>query len=88
MTEIILALVIGALLVLLGWKDHTQRKERSKLLNALISKDAKEMRDLELVDKVEVEDEPEEEEPDIVPLEDIDDDEFNEVMEKEHGKKE
>ena len=55
MTDIvIIALIISnfGLLLLVGWLDHTAKEERSKLLNAAISKSPEQFRDLNLTDKV------------------------------------
>lgn len=54
MTEITLTVVIAILCGLIGWSDYNNRKERKSLLNALKSKDAIEMANLDLADKTQV----------------------------------
>lgn len=79
---IALVLVIAILAFLLGWLDHNNRKERSKLINALIAQTPEQLRDLEFVDKVQpqpVEQKP----PDIVPMESLSEEEFDTFIKKE-----
>ena len=78
MEEII---VIIALVVLIGFQEFQNRKERNKLINALISKDAKELADLEFREKLKPE--PIEEKlPDMVPLDELTEDEFDKFIKK------
>ncbi len=48
---IILAVVIGSFLGYLYFRDREDRKERSKMLNAILAKDHQEMANLEWIDK-------------------------------------
>ena len=52
MSEFILAGIILALLGFIAYQEWSNRKERSKFLNALISKTPEQFRDLELTAKV------------------------------------
>ena len=52
MSEIVLVGVILILCGLLGYKEYLGKKERDKFVNALLAKNATELRDLELVEKV------------------------------------
>ena len=52
MIEIVLIGVILLLCGLLGWNQREGRLERNKLVNALLAKNAQELRDLEFVEKV------------------------------------
>jgi len=64
----------------LGWTDYNNRKERKQLLNAIKAKDAQELATLDLAQNTKIEvDEPKE--PDLVPLEKVDDDTFNKLIE-------
>ena len=65
--------VIAILSILLGWKEYSSRKEREKLINALIAKNAKELQELEFVEKLKpVRAEPEPEIPDdLVPIDEM-----------------
>ena len=76
MTEIVLVTVIAILSALLGWMDFNNRKERKSLLNALKAKDAAEMANLELADKTKIEVDKKNQGPDLVPVNELDDDEF------------
>lgn len=49
---IALVIVVFALCGLIGWLDWNNRKDRSKLVNALMSKTPEQLRDLEFVEKV------------------------------------
>lgn len=44
--------VIVALVALIGFQEYQNRKERAKLVNALMSKNATELASLEFVDRV------------------------------------
>ena len=52
MSEIILLLVIIALGTLIGWDRYENRKERQKLIQAIMSKSAQDMVNFEMADKV------------------------------------
>lgn len=71
-TEFVLIGVVLILSGLLGWKERESRLERNKLVNALLSKNAQEMVNLELVDKTQIKVKPQE--PDLTPVENLDDD--------------
>ena len=82
MIDLILAGVILILCCLIGWLDFNNRKERSKLINALLSKNAAELRDLEFVEK----NQPEQQKstpPDIVPLDSLDDQQFDNFIKEQ-----
>lgn len=81
MTEIVLLIVIIALCVLIGFMEHSNRKERKTLLNALKSKDKLEYQDLELLDKTKVEVEKKKEED--IPFEEVDEDRFDKIIKEE-----
>lgn len=53
MSEVILFLVIVALGSLIAWDRHENRKERQKLIQAIMSKSAADMVNFEMADKVE-----------------------------------
>ena len=52
MSEFVLFLVIVALCGLIGWIDYNNRKERQKLIQAIMSKTAQDLKDFELADKI------------------------------------
>lgn len=83
MTEIALVLVIFALCSLVAYMDHSSRKERKTLINALQAKDATEYAQLELTDKTKVEVKKEKEE--LVSMDDIDPDRFLHIIREENG---
>ncbi len=66
----------------LAYQDHQNRKERSKFINALLSKNAGELRDLEFADKLEIKHEIPRE-PDLVPLDQATDEQFDKVISEE-----
>ena len=80
-TQITLGLVIVALFILLAWEKYENKKERSRWINAVIAKTPEQYRDLELTDKVKPI-EPKME-PDLIPENEVTDDEFKELIEKE-----
>lgn len=55
MTELILLAVIIGLLAVIAYQEHSNRLERSKMINAIIAKSSIEMRDLEIADKTKIE---------------------------------
>lgn len=76
MSEIVLAVVIVALIGFIAYEKYEMRKERNKYINALLSKDAVQLRDLEFVDKIKL---PKEEPKDnLVAAEEMTDQEFTE----------
>ena len=82
MIETILLGVIVVLALLLAWKDWLYGKERTKFLNALIAKNATEVVNLEMAQKTKPM-QREEQNPDIVPIESLTDDEFEKVIQRE-----
>jgi len=87
MIEVAVILILSALL---AWERHSSGKERNKLINALIAKDAKELADLDFVDKLKPEKEkplPEESE-DLIPIDEMpaESKDFEKVIEQEKGK--
>lgn len=84
MIEVVVIIVLA---LLLGWERYCSGKERNKLINALIAKDAKELADLDFVDKLKPEKEkplPEESE-DLIPIDEMEAEskEFEKVVEQE-----
>ena len=79
-TELLLLGVIAILCGLLGWKEHEARLERNKLINAILAKNAQEMVNLELTDKTEIKAQVPEKEPDFVPQENLELDDWEKVV--------
>ena len=52
MTDLILFLVIGALCGLIAWDRYENRKERQKLIQAIMSKSAQDMVNFEMAEKI------------------------------------
>ena len=84
MVSTIEAIVIIALVVLLGWQEWNNRKERAKMLNAIIGKNFQEIASLDLADKTEIKAKTEKR-PDMTPLENLPEDEFSKIIKKENG---
>lgn len=78
MTELFLFAIILLLFLYVGWKDYRAQRERDKVINALISRNPIEFRDLELTDKVQPISPPSP--PDFVAESDLDDDEFTKII--------
>lgn len=68
--------VIIALIGLLAFQEYNNRKERSKLINAILSKDSKEFQDLELTDKTSIKVAPKDEVPDMIPTDQLSDEDW------------
>lgn len=84
MNEIILTIIILALLVYIGVKEYFDRKERKFFTRAVIAKSLEEVTSAELVDKVE--NNKEEENPDLVAVEEMEDNDYLKVLKgEEHG---
>ncbi len=81
MIEIIVILV---LVVLIAWQEYHNRKERSKLINAILSKSVNDFKDLEIADRTKIEIKPPKD-PNIIPMEGLTDDQWFETEIK--GKK-
>lgn len=65
MTEIVLFLVIATLVVLIGYMDWNNRKERKAMLNAILAKNNQELVNLELAEKTKIETSTTENEPEF-----------------------
>ena len=83
MIEIILGLIILVLLGVVVYERYENKKERSKLLNALISKTPEQFRDLELAEKVKPIEVPKKTEPEFIAESELTDEKFKELMNKE-----
>ena len=77
--ELILLGVILILCGLLGWEKRENRLEHSKLINALLAKNAQEMVNLDLADKTEIKTQVPKKE-DLVPEGDLDQDTWEKVI--------
>ena len=80
MTEIIFIVVILILCGLIGWKEREARLERAKLINAILAKNAQEMANLDLADKTVIKTNVPEKKPDLVPIENLDQETFEKVI--------
>lgn len=80
MTDIFVILI---LCVLLGYKDYQARKERKELINALIARNATELGNLTVAEKVkpQIAKNDEELNPDLIPVGDLTDEEFEKYIE-------
>ena len=82
MIDLILAGIIIALLAFLGWEKRVNSLERNKFINALLAKNATELRDLDFVDKVT----PPKivpTQPDLIPQEQLSDEQWKNTIIKE-----
>jgi len=68
----IVALLVG----MMAWREYNYRKETAKLINALISKNAQEARDLGIADNTKIKFEPKEEMPDLIPTDQLNDEDW------------
>ena len=80
MIEIVLTSVILILCGLLGWKEREGRLERNKLINAILAKNAQEMVNLDLTDKTAIKAQIPQKEPDFVPQENLELDDWEKVV--------
>jgi hypothetical protein len=77
-------LVIVALCGLIGWQEYQNRKERNKLINVIISKNAQEVRDLGIADQTRISiDTKKAEEPDVVSESEASQEEWDKAIGKE-----
>ena len=83
MIEIILGLIILFLLGVVVYERNENKKERSKLLNALMSRTPEQFRDLELAEKVKPIEASKKTEPDFVAESELSDEEFKKLMGRE-----
>lgn len=80
MVEVILAIISLSILGYHAYYVHSVQKEKGKLINALISKNAEEMTNLELADKTKIEVGKPKEREDLVPVSELDDEEFKKLV--------
>ena len=85
MTEIIFGAIIVGLMGLLVYEKYENKQERSKFINALLSKTPEQFRDLELTEKVKPIEAPQKAEPEFVAEQDMSDKEFQEMIKKDIG---
>ena len=83
MTEIIFGSIILALIGVILYEKHESKKERSKLINALLAKTPEQFRDLELAEKVKPIEAPKKAEPEFVAESEITDKQFQDMIKKE-----
>lgn len=76
MIDFILLSVIISLVVLIAYKEKINKEEKDKLINALVAKNATELRDLTAVDKIVVKPTVPEK-PDLVSMDSLSDEEWN-----------
>jgi len=72
MTEVV---VIISLIVLIGWQEYHNRKERAKLVNAILSKSVNDFKELELADRTDIKIRPPKE-PNLIATDNLSDDEW------------
>lgn len=80
MSDLILALIILALIIMIVWDRWETKRERARFINALIAKTPEQFRDLELTDKVKPITPPIQDKPDLIAESDLSDDEFTKMM--------
>ena len=68
--------IIIALISLIGWLEYQNRKERAKLFNAIMSKNNQEFKELELTDKTSIKVRPNNDLPDLIPTDQLTDEEW------------
>ena len=84
MIDAALVCVIIALLGYMAWDRYETRKERNKLINAIIAKSSADFKDLEAIEKIEVKAHvPLETPPDFSPVETLSDEEFDKHIQEE-----
>lgn len=81
MIELVLLGVIAVLSALLVWEKRQDRLERSKLINALLARNATELANLEFVDKVKPSDTKVQQ--DAIATSDMTDEEFDEHIQEQ-----
>lgn len=81
--EIVLGATILALLALLAYERYEGRRERAKLVNALMAKTTGEFRDLELTEKVRPIETPKREESEFMPESELSDEQFKKMIDQE-----
>lgn len=76
--------ILAGLLVAFGayhaWIVRELGKERTSLVNAVIAKDGRELRDLQLTEKVKPIEVPKPVEPNLVPVSDLSEEEFEKMI--------
>lgn len=81
----ILAIVVFALCALIAWLDWNNRKERSKLINAIVAKTPEQMRDLEFVEKVQTAKIETPSQSDLIDQANMSDEDFEKYIEGDNG---
>lgn len=77
MSEIILGAIIIAILVVFYLYVRETNKERAQMVNALIAKNAQEMRDMTMAQNIKVTAPAPSTPPDVVPLDSLSEEEFD-----------
>jgi negative regulator of sigma E activity len=71
--------VIIALVGLIGWQEYQNRKERNKLMNALMSKNTQDFKELELAERTNIKIKPDNDIPDLIPTDQLSDEDWEKV---------
>lgn len=82
---VVLAIVVFALCALIAWLDWNNRKERSKLINAIVAKTPEQMRDLEFVEKVQTAKIETPSQSDLIDQANMSDEDFEKYIEGDNG---
>jgi predicted negative regulator of RcsB-dependent stress response len=75
--------VIFALVILIGWQEWNNRKERAKLINAILGKTVQEIASLDLADKTVIK--AKTEKPEITPFENMSEEDFGKIIKTQNG---
>jgi hypothetical protein len=78
-----LTLIIVVLLALIIWLIRENHNQQKKLIKALLSKDVQEFTNSELAENIKPK---KEKKSDLVPLQDVSDDDFYKALKKQKGK--
>lgn len=82
MIDIVLSIVIGLMIGLMAYMMRLHKEEKVKLINALIAKTPQQAVDLTMADRLSVTVPKEEKPPDLVPLDQLSEEDFDRHIEE------
>lgn len=77
--------VIVVLCGLLGWKEYQGRKERKELIQAIVSRNAAELANLQYIDKVKLTPEKTNTQTDLTPVDQLSEEDFQKYILEQQG---
>lgn len=84
-TEVLFTVIIFAILLAFGWYVRESNREKSKLINGILAKSSQDMVNMTLADQTEIKPEVNKLDPDLVSMDQLDDEGFDQHIQRTLG---